>query len=212
MPRPKKTPAEREATREEILDTTLAILQSEGVEAITSRAIAERMGVAHMSLFTYFANQAAILGGLRDREMARWREKQLALERRAQTEDIVGLVREMLEAYVIFAHENPNLFRLVWVMPEMIGTSPLESRERLRANVEHMARLLELGMERGAFVQRDPFLAAAAVLGMVNAPNILFYSGKLVDMVFRNRLVEELLSAAMQYLVSESPHSGMEKT
>ncbi len=74
MPRPKMTPAQLEATREQILDTALAILQESGPEAITSRAIAERMGVAHMSLYTYFENQAAILRALSTRELARWRK------------------------------------------------------------------------------------------------------------------------------------------
>ena len=54
MPRPKKTTVEIESMRGQVLDTAFAILQSEGSEAITSRAIAERLGVAHMSLFTYF--------------------------------------------------------------------------------------------------------------------------------------------------------------
>lgn len=53
MPRPKKTDVEIQAMREKILDVALAILDEDGPEAITSRAVAERMKVAHMSLFTY---------------------------------------------------------------------------------------------------------------------------------------------------------------
>lgn len=39
MPRPKKTFAQLEATRKEILDTALAILQESGSETITSRRL-----------------------------------------------------------------------------------------------------------------------------------------------------------------------------
>ena len=68
MPRPKKTPAQLESTREKILDISLSILQKDGPEAVTSRAIAEGLGVAHMSLFTYFDNHAAVVRDVRDRE------------------------------------------------------------------------------------------------------------------------------------------------
>ena len=61
MARPQKTDAEIQAVRERILDTALAILQESGPEALTSRAIARRLNVAHMYLFTYFKNKAAIL-------------------------------------------------------------------------------------------------------------------------------------------------------
>ena len=57
MPRPKKTEEEIHAMREKILDVTQTILEEDGPEAITSRAIAERLGMSHMSLFTYFENQ-----------------------------------------------------------------------------------------------------------------------------------------------------------
>ena len=89
--------------RQQILDTAFAILQSDGAEAITSRAIAERLNMAHMALFTYFKNQADILDMLREREMARWAATQIMFERRAQSEDVKRVVRELLEFYVSFA-------------------------------------------------------------------------------------------------------------
>jgi len=85
-------------------------------------------------------------------------------------------------------------------MPEVGGESLEENRQRMHATVEHLARLLKLGMESSTFEPRETFLAASTVLGMVNMPYILFHSGKLVDPVLRDRMVEEVLSAAMAYL------------
>ena len=202
MPRPKKTEAEIQSMRERILDTALILLQAEGPQALSSRAIAEQLGVAHMSLFTYFENQAAILSALREREMAVWRARQQGIEQRAAAEEISGVVKDMLEFYSIFARENPNLYRLAWVMPEKIGESTQESRQRMQDNVELLARLLQVGMQRGAFAPRPALLAAATVLGMVNMPYILYHSGKLVDPSLRDRMVDEVLGAAMVYLKS----------
>jgi AcrR family transcriptional regulator len=200
MPRPKMTIAQLESSRERILDTALAILEEAGPEAISSRAIAERMGVAHMSLYTYFENQAAILRALSQREMAKWQGNQKIFAQRAETEDIGRVVEDYLGFFIGFARENPNLYRMAWVLPEVGGESPEENRERMQATIGQLAHWLSLGMERGVFERREPWLAAGTVLGMVNMPYILFHSGKLADPELRDRMVEEVLKAAMGYL------------
>jgi AcrR family transcriptional regulator len=200
MSRPKKTPAQLESTREQILDVTLAILHEQGPEAITSRAIAERMGVAHMSLYTYFENQAAILRALRQREMAKWHASQQIFDQRSETEDIPSVVEDLLKFFISFARENPNLYRIAWVMPEVGGETPEENRQRMHVTVGHLAALLQKGMGSGMFEPRNSFLAASTVLAMVNTPYILFHSGKLVDPVLRDQVVDEVLSAALGYL------------
>lgn len=200
MSPPRKTEEEVEARREEILDAAYAILEAEGPEAISSRAIAERLGIAHMSLYTYFDNQAAILRALSERELSKARGHWWVLEERAQCEDLAQLVEEILVFYGTFARKNPNLYRLAWVMPEVGGESAEQTRQRMQDMVGLLADRIETGMERGDFVRRDPFLAAATVLGMVNMPFILFHSGRLADPALRDRMVDEVLSAAMCYL------------
>ena len=153
-----------------------------------------------MSLYTYFENQAAILRALRQREMSRWRAQQEEIEQHLQIDEISQIVEKQLKVYIDFARENPNLYRLAWVLPEVGGESLEENRQRMHATDEHLSRLLKLGMESSTFEPREPFLAASTVLGMVNMPYILFHSGKLVDPVLRDHMVEEVLSAAMAYL------------
>ena len=201
MPRPKKTDTEIQAIREQILDTAYAILQASGPEALTSRAIAERMGMAHMSLFTYFKNQAAILVALREREMSKM-ARPGGPDRTALPKPKIspGWCRSCWSFILTLPRENPNLYRLAWVMPEVGFESPEENRQRMQATVGHLAALLKLGMERGTFESARPFLAAGTVLGMVNMPHILFHSGKLVDPVHARPHGKEVLSAAMTYL------------
>jgi AcrR family transcriptional regulator len=200
MSRPKKTPAQLEATREKILDIALSILQESGPVAVTSRAIAEVLGVAHMSLFTYFENHAAILRALRERELSKWQAQQQDFEQHATPNNIVQVVEGVLRHYIDFAREKPNLYRLAWVMPDFGIESPEENRQRTLNTVGHLAGLLQLGMESGVFENREPLLAAGTVLGIVNTPYILFHSGKLIDPDLRDRMVEEVLVAAMGYL------------
>lgn len=106
--------------------------------------------------------------------------------------------------FITFVRENPNLYRLAWVMAEVGGQTFDQTRLRMQDTVEQLADLLKLGMERGDFEPREPFLAAVTVLGKVNMLHILFHSGKLVDPILRDLKVEEVLSAAMLYLKKRS--------
>jgi AcrR family transcriptional regulator len=200
MPRPKKTEAQLEEKRHNILDAAYDILLKEGSEGLTSRAIADHIGVTHMTLFTYFPNQAAILQALSAREFAKMRPQQEIFERRAGMEDIQRVVEEMFRYYTDFARKSPNAYRLAWVMPEMGLESLDENRQRMRDTIGYLARIIKIGMTQGCFTVRDPFLAAATVLGMVNMPYILFHSGKIKDPEMRDRMAEEVIGAAMGYL------------
>lgn len=200
MPRPKKTEVEIQATREKILNTTLTILQESGPEAVTSRTIAKRLGMAHMSLFTYFENQADIWSTLRERVISEVRAPFDQITARAQNENIPLLVQEFLSILITFAQEKPYLHRLAWVMPEMKSVSLSANRQETRVVVGQLANILQLGMERGDFENRPPQLAASTVLGMVNLPFILYHSGKLLDENFRDQMVNEVLSAVFLYL------------
>lgn len=200
MPRPKKTEAEIQATREKILNTTLTILEESGPEAVTSRAIAKRLGMAHMSLFTYFKNQADIWAALREQVISEFRAPLNKIEMRSQSENIPSLVKEIWAHIITFAKEKPYLHRLTWVMPEMEGVKLQANQQETRAVIDQIAGILKLGMEQGNFEERDPRLTAITMMGMINLPFIMFHSGKLVDPTIRDRMVDEMYTALMLYL------------
>jgi len=60
-----KQPTKREPlTRDRILRAALAIVDREGLEAISMRRIGEALGVEAMSIYNHVANKAAILDGI----------------------------------------------------------------------------------------------------------------------------------------------------
>jgi len=207
MTRPKKTPEQIEAMRARILDTAYTLLLETGLKGLSSRAIAERMDVAHMTLFTYFANQQAILQALADREMAKVQSQQEIIEKRAAAEDIVTVMRDALLFFPRFEKKNPNLYHVAWVIiiegPESTGYS----LPRIQMNIQHLARLIQIGIERGKFVARDPLLAASTVISLINTPLIFWHSGRIASAELRDRLVQEMLEAAMGYLTKTPPRS-----
>ncbi len=205
MPRPKQTEDQIAAMRERILDAARDVLLEEGPEALSIRTIADRVGVSHMVLYTYFENHAALIAAFTRRQRARMQARHEENLRQAESGDVLAVMRESLVFYAWFARERPRVYRFLWVlpMPACRGLDDQCSHQhgRMQDHLQHLARLVRVGVERGVFAERDPDLAAAVVFGMVNAPLILYHSGRLPDDALRERLETESLDAAMAYLL-----------
>jgi AcrR family transcriptional regulator len=204
MTRPKKTERQLQAMREQILDAAYAILIEKGTQSLSARAIAEHLGIAHMTLFTYFENQDAILQTLSEREMAKIQAQQNIFEVRATQEDIVSVTRDALSFFPEFEKKNPNIYHIAWVRIIEGADDPQHIQSRMQSNLQHIARLVQIGIQQGKFEERNPLLAAAAVFSMVNTPLIFSHSGRIRSVEFRDRLVDEMIEAAMRYLKIES--------
>ena len=205
MPRPKQTEEEREAMRERILDAAHELLMEQGPEALSTRVIAERLGVSHMVLYTYFENHDALSGALR----ARLREEREASRaealRRAEAGDVAAVMRESLARYATTAKEHPALYTFLWVQPVSSTATWHEQPHRpYQGNILYLAQLAQLGMARGVFVERDPLLAAGVAFATVHAPLLFYYSGRLNDADLRDCLSTEALDVAMRYLMRNS--------
>ncbi len=200
MSRPRHSEEHLQSMRARILDVAYAILVEKGSQALSARAIADELGMAHMTLYTYFENQPAILQALAERELVKLRAQQEEFEQRAEREDIVHVMRAALEFFPQFERENPNLFHLAWVTPQQQPEEMALANVQSRKSLEHLARLVHLGIERGVFKAREPQLAAAAAWGMVVFPLIMFHSGRIANPQQRDILVAEMLDAAMSYL------------
>ena len=197
MPRPKKTPEEIQVMREKIQSTAIEILQDEGFHAVTSRSIAAKLGMSHMSLFTYFENQLEIFSSMANGYMERINTHLDTFVERAKKEDILPLVEETWQCLLEFILQNPALHRLTW---STFGAESIDTNPGNDGIISRLAKLLVIGMERGAFEHRNPQLAAITFIGCLNMPFVLHHTGKVQDISLRDQLVDEGLVAAIRYL------------
>jgi AcrR family transcriptional regulator len=200
MPRPRLSVGEIATMQEAILDAAAQLLHEEGFEALTMRAIAERVGVSHMVLYNYFENRDALLGALRERQRARLAMRRESALREAREGDVLVAMRRVLGHFRRMAEHHPRMYRLIWVQPILGGEDAPPHSEGLREDVKHMAEMIRLGVARGCFVERDAEQAALLCIVMVNAPLILYHSGRIDDAALRDRLAEQAVEAAISYL------------
>jgi AcrR family transcriptional regulator len=83
------------------------ILEKEGLEALKLRAVARRAGVSHGAPYRHFPDREALLAALAAEGFAMLGEAQRAAA-------IAGGLRGRGEAYVRFALEHPQRFRLMF--------------------------------------------------------------------------------------------------
>jgi AcrR family transcriptional regulator len=205
MPRPKQTEEERGAMRERILNAAHKLLMEQGPEALSTRVIADRLGVSHMVLYTYFENHDALSDALRARLREEREASRAEVLHRAVTGDVAAIMRDALARYATMAREHPALYTFLWVQPISPGGAWQEQPHRpFQGNTRYLAKLAQIGMERGVFVERDPVVAAGMAFAIVHAPLLFYYSGRLADDALRDRLSAEALDVAMRYLMRDA--------
>jgi AcrR family transcriptional regulator len=108
--KPKGQGAER---REEILAAALRLFTEYGVYAVSTRQIAQAVGISQPTLYAYFPTKDDIGRELHDRAFALLAAKLAAVER-VPVETPARMV-EMLRIYVDFGLENPDMYRIAFM-------------------------------------------------------------------------------------------------
>ena len=98
--------------KERLLAAGREILETRGLGALSLRAVARAAGVSHMAPYRHFADKDALLAAIAARGFVELTE---AMDRAVEGED--DPMRRLVAigvAYVLFALENPALYRLMF--------------------------------------------------------------------------------------------------
>jgi len=116
----KKRPYHHGDLHASLLHAARNILEKEGVEALSLREAARRAGVSHNAPYRHFPDRESLLAALAADGFAQLGQAQREAAAR-------GGLRAMGEAYVCFALEHPQRFRLMFG-----GQVPIAKHARLR--------------------------------------------------------------------------------
>jgi AcrR family transcriptional regulator len=200
---PRKAPvqARARATVSAILDATAQLLVEEGYHKLSTNRIAERAGVSIGSLYQYFPNKEAIVGGLveqfAERQYAMFEiQLQLFVDERIENDAEAGirvLVRALLEAKLV----EPDLTRVLFEQLPPIGQRDVVKEWLERA---HRAVQLILGQqvtEMGREIDPDlgAFILVNAVHGVIQGAIL-----SRMDLLSSDRLADETSEMVLRYL------------
>lgn len=131
MPRKPLTEEEKSIVREKAAVAARRIMDEHGTEKVTIRAIAKEVGMSAMSLYTYFENKADIVTYLQIQAV-----DELAAELGSATAGAATpeqVVASLGQAYIAFAEEKADEFKLAFRSEEEDGSMPKAVRDSLEA-------------------------------------------------------------------------------
>jgi AcrR family transcriptional regulator len=138
--------------RDEILDAATELLLDIGhAKAVSIRSVAERVGVTPPSIYLHFQDKDALLDAVCARYFEKLDEEMQRVS--ALQTDTVEVLRAQGLAYVRFATQNPELYRIA-TMSEWRSDSHVDAALASSA-FEHMRATIETLMGEGILASGD---------------------------------------------------------
>jgi AcrR family transcriptional regulator len=106
--------------RGKILDAARELFVKEGVEAVSMRKIAQKIGYSATTLYNYFEDKEALLHALCDADFGTLQE---SFKKVGRIADPLERMRKMGQAYITFAIRYPSHYRLMFMTPRVHSDS-----------------------------------------------------------------------------------------
>jgi AcrR family transcriptional regulator len=155
----------REETRREILEAAWAVARQEGLENVTLRAVAERVGMRAPSLYSHFESKNAIYDAMFGQAWSEYLEQIEDLDASLPPEPRKALLF-MLQTFVDFCTADLPRFQL---MNLRVVTGFAPSAESYAPSVRVMELFRHRAAKIGARSDADLDLLTAVVGGLVDA-------------------------------------------
>ena len=124
-----------------ILDAADTLIDEGGVEAVTTRAVADRAGVTYPSLYRFFADRDEILDQLVTRHLAALDARAVAAERTWQITSVRDVIDRELDLHVAYFKEHPSAARL-WLSGRSSPAVVTQVRQRAQVLAERLRQVL----------------------------------------------------------------------
>jgi len=181
--------------KESLLQTALEMIDKEGLEAITLRELSQRLGTSRSAIYRHFAGKDALIKEVIN---AGFKKLDLAIEPAFGDEKRPLLERfhDMGFAYITFAMENPNLYRLLFgptmsqereemcekEKPDLHRLKNGDSSEAVLAHDEEsgfhkLAAIIVQAQQQQIFKAGDPVLIATAIWSLLHGLSSLVIDG-----------------------------------
>lgn len=185
-----------------ILDAAAAIADEQGVDAATTRAIADRAGVSYPSLYRFFPDREAILGELLTRHCSEMDARCAEAEKTWRISSVADLLNNELDLQIHYYRRHPGSARM-W----MGGRTSPTVTEHVRARMKNLADRIHR------------ILIDAALIPVGTDPRAMLVAVEMADRVLelsyrRGDFDEEILDIGRRALIafgrdlSEGPSSG----
>lgn len=140
--------------RAELLDTAVERLREVGTEDLSLRALARAIGVSQTAPYRHFADKGELLAAMATRGYRNMLNALQQAEAEAG-EDPGRQLTQVAHAYVDYAADNPQLFKLMFGPAVRATQKYPELREASRDTFQLVRQILQRGVDQGLFHCED---------------------------------------------------------
>jgi AcrR family transcriptional regulator len=163
-------------TKASILVAARELFLTEGVEAVSMRRIAQKVGVTATAIYRHFENKAALLDAVADRGFDALIQYFATVPEDPET---VAYLRGLAQVYFRFAIDHPEDYRFIFVIQRSNARRfPEDFRARRSASFDLAVAAIEEGIQRGEIRAEDPVELALSVWAHVHGMVGLFQAGR----------------------------------
>lgn len=199
----------REELREKIVEAARDIVGEQGLDALSMRALAVRIGYSPATIYLHFRDKDEILRGVMEEGFKRLGAT-MAREQASLPADASPLERfaGSGRAYAKFALENTGYFRAMFKMPRVasLDVCPEPAVNGAGAGPEgrreHGVELVRQAIAAGEMSADDAERAAVIGWAVMHGLTSLFLSGHLTDCVTSQEEFMDLIDGAIETLGS----------
>jgi AcrR family transcriptional regulator len=162
MPPRHKTEAEKQQIRSAVLDAARELFVARGVDAVTMREIAKKVGYSSTALYLHFVDKEDLLKTLCATDFLALADGMNAI---IQVKDPVERLYVMGRAYAEFAFAYPNHYRLMFMTPQITSDAKdglVEMGNPDQDTYAMLVSMVNLAFEAGCFREdiKEPSLIA----------------------------------------------------
>ncbi len=167
--------------RRALLDEALVVIAEKGVEGLSLRDVAARVGVSHAAPYHHFADKTALVHALAHEGMAVM-DGQMALAEEAAGDDARARLLGIGMAYVTFAVERPDYYA-AFTAPEMASANQAEQPPEAQGDTwQRLVGAVVACQQEGSLPAGDPIVLAVYLWSLVHGLAELWRGGTLQQM------------------------------
>lgn len=179
---------EREELQAAIIDAAVEIVSAQGVDALSVRAVADRIEYSHATIYLYFKSKDELLRAVVHEAFARFDAMLLAPLERSEGMGTFAQLAAVRRAYIDFAREHTAYFKLMFGLPGVPCVEPECRPSELgalgeplprRASWAHFSEVIARGIEADELPYRDVEQGVLAFWAVLHGFVALYLAGHL---------------------------------
>ncbi len=203
----KKTDYHHGDLRTALLKEAVKSLHSDGLEGLTLRSLARKLGVSHTAPYRHFKSREDLLIAIANETLDEFSDiiAKLLSDYELDSDEFFN---KAVVAYYTFATEHPARFFLIFkiVIHQVVDLKKYpEFKERIRTYFQAFFEFIEEGQKRGRTAPGDPAFIGLTIWSMIHGVTMLSLSNFLPNLSIKTPWKKEIPKHLLDFLNYHCP-------